>query len=380
MKVSIRYLIVSFVILSTPICQDFVQITVSVTVPIKTPQVLMVGNVPVLGNWNHSSALQLTMIDSITFSGSFSALRNTSIEYKITQGSWESEALAENSNIPVNTKLIVQGETTINHTVASWKNGEPVPGAGITGEVRYHRDFYSPQLDNRRDIIVWLPPSYSTADTNQYPVLYMHDGQNIIDPLTSFAGQDWQIDETATRLIKSGAIEEIIIVGINNTSDRTPEYSPVLAGQQYSAFIINTLKPFIDTEYRTKPEPEYTATMGSSMGGIISFHLAWDFPHVFGMAGCLSPAFLIDDLEIVDRVASYTDEIKPILLYIDNGTVGLEQKLQPAIDELIPILAQAGFEAGTSLIYSIAEDAEHNEAAWAKRAAVPLRFFYGKDN
>ena len=84
--------------------------------------------------------------------------------------------------------------------------------------------------------------------------------------------------------------------------------------------------------------------------------------------------------EIVQRVASYTGPIKPILLYIDNGTVGLERKLQPAIDELIPLLTQAGFEAGTSLIYSIAEDAEHDEAAWAKRAAVPLRFFFGKDN
>ena len=120
--------------------------------------------------------------------------------------------------------------------------------------------------------------------------------------------------------------------------------------------------------------------MGSSMGGIISFHLAWDYPHVFGMAGCLSPAFLIDDLEIVQRVASYTGPIKPILLYIDNGTVGLERKLQPAIDQMISLLKQGGFGTGTSLIYSITQDAEHNEAAWAKRVAVPLQFFFGKDN
>jgi len=380
MRNRIHLLVFYFTILSQVICQKIALINISVTVPVGTDQVILVGNIKALGNWDHSSALSLVRVDSTKYSGSFKAVTNYSIEYKFTRGSWATEALDSSGNIPRNHRYIVNGDTTIYHEISDWKDSFARKDTGITGIVSYHRNLYSPQLDNQRDIIVWLPPSYSTDNLAHYPVLYMHDGQNIIDPFTSFVGQDWQMDETATQMIKSGTINEIIIVGISYTNDRTPEYSPVLSGQQYSAFIINTLKPFIDTEYRTKPEPKFTATMGSSMGGIISFHLAWDYPHVFGMAGCLSPAFMVNEMEIVKRVASYTGANKSLLFYIDNGTVGLELKLQPAVDEMILSLEQAGFEAGTSLIYLIAQDAEHNEATWAKRVAVPLRFFFGKDN
>lgn len=377
MRISIQKLVFSFVITSRLICQDQVLITISVTVPVGTNQVILVGNIPLLGNWDHSSALPLTMVDSTTFSGSFSVLRNISIEYKLTHGSWESEALTENRMVPGNTQLTVRGDTTITHTVAIWKDTGKIPGAGITGLRNYHRDFYSLELNNRRDIIVWLPPSYSTDSLARYPVLYMHDGQNIIDPFTSFAGQDWRMDEVATELIELGKIEEIIIVGINNTDNRTAEYSPLHLGEQYSTFMINTLKPFIDSTYRTMQKPEHTAVMGSSMGGIISFHLAWEYPQTFSMAGCLSPAFLIDDNEIINRIRNYSGPEKTIKLYIDNGTIGLEQRLQPAIDELVPLLNQISFMDEHHLLYYIADGAEHNEAAWAERVYLPLVFFFG---
>ena len=377
MRISIQKLVFSFVITSRLICQDQVLITISVTVPVGTNQVILVGNIPLLGNWDHSSALPLTMVDSTTFSGSFSVLRNISIEYKLTHGSWESEALTENRMVPGNTQLTVRGDTTITHTVAIWKDTGKIPGAGITGLRNYHRDFYSLELNNRRDIIVWLPPSYSTDSLARYPVLYMHDGQNIIDPFTSFAGQDWRMDEVVTELIELGKIDEIIIVGINNTDNRTAEYSPLHLGEQYSTFMINTLKPFIDSTYRTMQKPEHTAVMGSSMGGIISFHLAWEYPQTFSMAGCLSPAFLIDDNEIINRIRNYSGPEKTIKLYIDNGTIGLEQRLQPAIDELVPLLNQISFMDEHHLLYYIADGAEHNEAAWAERVYLPLVFFFG---
>ena len=100
-------------------------------------------------------------------------------------------------------------------------NGKPK----IVGKVEYHRKFYSKTLNNRRDIIVWLPPSYKKEIHRRYPVLYMQDGQNVVDPKTAYIGIDWQIDETATRLIKSGDLQEIIIVGIYNTPERLEEYS-----------------------------------------------------------------------------------------------------------------------------------------------------------
>ena len=221
------------------------------------------------------------------------------------------------------------------------------------------------------------------------------------------------MDEVVTELIELGKIEEIIIVGINNTDNRTAEYSPLHLGEQYSAFMINTLKPFIDSTYRTMRKPEHTAVMGSSMGGIISFHLVWEYPQTFSMAGCLSPAFLIDDNEIINRIRNYSGPEKSIKLYIDNGTIGLEQRLQSAIDELVPLingmnpraspgptippqaagefnlpfssavvvreggLNQTGFTDEHRLLYYIAEGAEHNEPAWAERVHLPLVFFFG---
>ncbi len=360
-------------------CTRLATVWVLVEVPDSTTHVTIAGNLNELGNWD-PAAVPMDSLGSGQYGIKFQVRVGDTVEYKFTRGSWMTEALDGVMGIPPNYRQIVTGDTTIYHQVFAWRDSHPTPGAGITGVVRYHRNFYSPQLDNYRDLIVWLPPSYSTDSLARYPVLYMHDGQNIIDPFTSFAGQDWRIDEVATELIESGAISEIIIIGINNTDNRTAEYSPVHLGGRYSEFLINTVKPFIDTNYRTQPGPEYTAVMGSSMGGLISLHLAWEYPNVFSMAGCLSPAFMVDSSEIVSRVRQSLVPVKPIKLYIDSGTLGLEVRLQPAIDQIIPLLANRGFQEGDNLVYLIAEGAMHNEQAWAQRINVPLKFFYGKGN
>ncbi len=346
-------------------------------VPESTTSVTIPGNLDELGNWD-PAAVPLDSLDTGLYGISFQARIGSAVEYKFTRGDWATEALDSAGNIPPNHDHIVVGDTTIYHRIFAWKDSATHGKSGITGSVNYHRDFYSPELNNQRDLIVWLPPSYSTDSLAHYPVLYMPDGQNIIDPFTSFAGQDWRMDEVVTELIELGKIDEIIIVGINNTDNRTAEYSPVHLGEQYSAFMINTLKPFIDSTYRTMQKPEHTAVMGSSMGGIISFHLVWEYPQTFSLAGCLSPAFLIDDNEIINRIRNYSGPEKTIKLYIDNGTIGLEQRLQPAIDELVPLLNQTGFTDQNHLLYYIADGAEHNEAAWAERVHLPLVFFFGR--
>ena len=129
-------------------------------------------------------------------------------------------------------------------------NGKPK----IIGKVEYHRKFYSKTLNNRRDIIVWLPPSYKKEKQRRYPVLYMHDGQNIMDPRTAYIGVDWQVDENISRLIKSGDLQEIIVVGIYNTPERLEEYSDSVKGKNYMKFMVEQLKPFIDKYYRTMLE------------------------------------------------------------------------------------------------------------------------------
>ena len=196
-----------------------------------------------------------------------------------------------------------------------------------------------------------------------------------LTPATSFLGVDWQLDETVTNLIADGKMREIIMVGIYNTADRKPEYGPIHSGEKYSHFLIETIKPFIDSTYRTLSDASNTATMGSSMGGIISFHLAWEYPEVFSMAGCFSPAFLVDDKEIVKRVQS-TKQSKDVKIAILNGSVGLEIELQPAIIEMVKALNARQF---SDLIYNVFDGAEHNEAEWAIQAEVPLLYFFGID-
>ncbi len=156
----------------------------------------------------------------------------------------------------------------------------------------------------------------------------MHDGQNVFDPATSSFGYDWRADEVTDSLIKTGDINEIIIVAINNTVDRGKEYVHSNLGYAYMDFIVNKLKPFIDKQYRTLPDKENTAVCGASLGGLISLMLVWNYPQVFSKAACLSSAFKIDQLNYVDSVARYNGIKKDIKLYIDNGGIGLDAKLQ----------------------------------------------------
>lgn len=146
--------------------------------------------------------------------------------------------------------------------------------------------FYSPQLNNRRDITLYLPPSYGENPAKRYPVLYMHDGQNLFDARTAFGGVEWQVDETLDRLIGQGTVRETIVVGINNTADRISEYTPTTDPQYgggnantYLDFVQQTLKPYIDTHYRAFSGAPDTLMTGSSLGGLLSCYMRLDPRH-----------------------------------------------------------------------------------------------------
>ncbi|UUZ57297.1 hypothetical protein LP419_27405 [Massilia sp. H-1] len=159
-------------------------------------------------------------------------------------------------------------------------------------------DFASPQLGNSRQLRIYLPPSYDENPAKRYPVLYMHDGQNLFDAKTAAYGAEWGIDETANHLIASGVMDEVIVVGIDNTPDRFKEYTPCCDPKHgggkidaYQAFITDTVKPYIDKTLRTLPGRENTAIMGSSLGGIASVVIAQKRPDVFSKAGGVSSSF-----------------------------------------------------------------------------------------
>lgn len=351
-------------------------ITFIASVPDSTDNVYLIGNHPNLGNWNHSQAVKLKSINDTLFTTTVIFPTNKNIEFKFTRGDWEKEALDTNKSVPPNYSIITGESDTLAYTIHFWKDWRSFPLNEVTGNVIIHKNVYSPQLDNKRTVLVWLPPSYNNNSSKRYPVLYLHDGQNVFTSGLSLSGEEWKLDETVTALIAEQKIEEIIMVAVYHGENRTAEYSPKHQGNDYGEFLIHTVKPWIDTEYRTKSEKEYTAILGSSMGGIISFHLGWEYSNVFSMVGCLSPAFLIDNNEIVKRVKKAKN--KPYFKFtIQNGTEELEAQFQPSINKIIKYLTKKEYKNNYDYLYRIYDGAYHTESAWAIQVKDTLLFFFG---
>ena len=257
----------------------------------------------------------------------------------------------------------------------------------VTGIMRVHPRVYSPQLDNHRDIVVYLPPSYRNGDKH-YPVLYMHDGQNLFDDHASFSGE-WGIDETMELLAMEGL--EAIVVGIPNMGlCRLAEYSTFRDknlgggdGDKYIQFITDTLKPMMDKDARTLPDASHTGVMGSSMGGLITLSAICRRPDVFGFAGILSPSIWFAKDAILDAVAQL--KYKASKIYLDAGTqeyadFGEEGKAQSVkymkkMRALRDIFIKKGYETDHSLMYIEEDGGRHSEFAWRRRAGGAIRFF-----
>ena len=247
----------------------------------------------------------------------------------------------------------------------------PTGRPGMVGDLDELGVLAAPGILPRR-AFVWRPPGYDPALT--YPVLYMHDGHNLVDPATSSYGADWQVDEVAAALIAAGRIEPLLIVGAECTADRMEEYGDTDAGRAYLRFLAEDLKPLVDGRYPTRPGRESAVVMGSSMGGLISFLALFLYGEAFGGAGCLSPAF---PEALCDRVAAAPWPERPFRLYLDNGGVGLDAELQPGLDRMLEVLQEKGFRPGESLDVVADPTAEHFEDAWAARVWRPLEFFFG---
>ena len=342
-------------------------------------KIYIVGNEKEFGKWN-PAAVELEKINNKTWQKNFLFPANTTLEFKFTKGSWSNEALTNDKTVPSNYILKVERDTTFQTEISFWKEGtqpEKVFKGQITGTVKYHKNLEWEGL-KPRDVIVWLPPGYEENINEKYPVLYMHDGQNIVDPKTSTFGIDWQIDEAADSLIKQNKIQPIIIVGIYNTEDRSSEYRNIDSGFVYMDFVINKLKPLIDKTYRTKPDKGNTANGGSSLAGLTSFMFVWEHPEVFSKAICMSPAFKIENIDYVSSVEKYDGEKKKIKMFFYNGGITLEEKLQVGVDEMIKALLSKGFELNKDLYFVKDKNAEHNESSWAKRIPEALELFFCK--
>ena len=260
-----------------------------------------------------------------------------------------------------------------------------MPVDTLTGNIKRHRAFPSKVLGNRRDVLVYLPPDYRRFSRQRYPVLYLHDGQNVFDAATSFAGVEWGVDETAERLIRKQLLEPLIIVAVANMGEeRIHEYAPTPGvidarakrsrglARVYGQFLIDELKPYIDKKYRTKREAEFTGLGGSSLGGLVTLAMGILFPQAFRRLMVMSPSIWWDDFAIY-RLVDSIEEKPPLKIWLDTGTnePGWEQGR-----ELRDRLVEKGWKLFADLQYLEVEGADHSEGAWAARVDPALRFLF----
>ncbi|MCK6604081.1 MAG: hypothetical protein L6Q59_04200 [Ignavibacteriaceae bacterium] len=338
-----------------------------------TAAVYITGNQTAFGGWNPSGA-KLNKLNDTLWTGVYYFDKCTDLEYKFTLGTWKFEALNRDGLIPPNHRHKLCEDYVSEIRVEKWGG---ITG-GFKGQVTGNTKIFNlpgRDLIAGRDLIVWLPPSYESDPGREYPLLLMHDGQNIFDPATSAFGVDWQIDEAADSLMRSGRIPDVIIAGLYNSRARSKEYTPGDTGTAFMKYIVDEVIPLLKKEFRVKEGRENLYTGGSSAGGTISFMLVWNYPELFSGAMCFSPAFKIGSLDVVKYPQNHDGPEKGLRFYFDNGGAGLEARLQPGLDEMIKELNRIGYTEGRDYIVVIDKEAEHNEPAWAKRIPAALLWF-----
>ncbi|WP_343344275.1 alpha/beta hydrolase-fold protein [Sphingomicrobium sp. XHP0239] len=269
------------------------------------------------------------------------------------------------------------------------------------------------------EVFVWFPSSYEDDEDRRYPVLYMHDGQNLFDPALTNYQKEWGMDEAIARLHSRGDLREWIVVGIRSPEQRYMTLFPeklvdhlpaervaalasvsgspmiereALMGDEYLFWLTNTLKGFIDDAYRTLPGPEDTAVMGSSMGGLMSLYALAEYPDVFGQAAAVSIHYPLGEPEVGDVAANVADTTAawaryletsamrpgPNRLYMDHGTATLDQYYPPYADAFDAMMAERGWD-GAAYESRRFSGAEHDENAWRERVDIPLAFLDRED-
>jgi predicted alpha/beta superfamily hydrolase len=250
---------------------------------------------------------------------------------------------------------------------------------------RYIRvlDWTSDILPTPRDLFIYLPEAYLQDSTRSFPLLLLHDGQNLFDGYLSYVkGSTWQAGSTADQEIAAGVVQPLILVGIGNTgAERMSEYTPTpdqrLGGGQgplYARMLVEELLPWLQERYRIRSGPESTGIAGASLGGLISLAIGLRYPHVFGRIGVLSPSVWWDDRTILKDVASLPAHL-PLRIWLD---IGMAEGLQHVRDTnlLAKRLQDKGWLAGQDLLFRRIPGAAHSEEAWAARFAEVLRFLF----
>ena len=309
------------------------------------------------------------------------------LEFKFTRGSWQtSECTAEGRLVGPRLGQLNR-DTTITCRIDGWRDDFP-PSTASANVHLLDSAFYIPQLDRHRKVWIYLPEDYATSD-KRYPVLYMHDGQHLFDEATSqgrIGPIEWGVDETI-----DAATEKCIVVAVNHQADyadRVPEFLfrpnddyPAVEGPQYLAFIAETLKPYIDTHYRTLPDKAHTGLAGSSLGGLITLYGGLAYPDVFGAVGVFSPSIWMDANNVTHELTSLenTASIRQQRYYFYAGTS--ENRLKPDgtfVDmnaDAQQAMALLKKVAGPETELAIREHGRHGALDWRKAFPAFFQWF-----
>lgn len=319
-------------------------------------------------NWNPGDTRGKFKIDSSGIYHFDIKLPEGNYEYKFTRGDWSKGESTKDGKPTSNRTLNLKADTSVDISIEGWGDDFTQLPKKHTASVQVSildSAFVFPQLNTKRRIWIYLPTDYYKSK-KKYAVLYMHDGQNLFDAATAGYGE-WGIDECLDSLFAKGK-KECIVIGIDNSSlRRMNEYNPnddkkfgKGEGNLYIDFLVNTLKPFIDSHYRTLPDKENTFIAGSSMGGLISFYAVLKYPKVFGGAGVFSPSFWIApglDNELKNNAANINSK----LFFYVGGKEG-----ETMVHDMQRIESELKALSKSKMTEIVDADARHNEIAWRK--------------
>jgi len=266
-----------------------------------------------------------------------------------------------------------------------------IRGESATGDLRLH-EFYSRTFRNTRFVRVWLPPGYHNPENagRRYPVFYLNDGQNLFEASSSFTGVEWQVDETADRLIREGSVPPMVIVGLDNAGkNRIREYMPHRSmhpvmlrahGTRYPTFLFKEVMPFMDRNYRVASGPQNTGLGGSSLGALIALYTAVVRPGLIGRLLLESPSLWASNRQIIRQSRGVRQWPDRVFLATGTAEIGRKERDQSVVDdvrELSFILRRSGLD-DKRLKLVIEEGGTHHESAWARRFPEALAFLFGR--
>ncbi len=356
------------------------QLTIKITaIPANTPPGSSIYIAGTFNNWDPGDA---TKILTTLGGGQFSIVLNPpigTVKFKLTRGSWATVEGDANGNQQPDHETTYNGQPkTVELPILTWEDQSSGGGTAAPNVQVMDANFYIPQLNRNRRIWLYLPPDYGST-TKKYPVLYMHDAQNLFDAATSFAGE-WEVDESLNELHAQGDYG-CIVVGIDNgASHRLDEYSPWInpdygggEGDEYLEFIVNTLKPYIDANYRTLPGRSTTGIMGSSMGGLISMYGFAERQDVFSKAGIFSPAFWFADNNSAYHVLAHPKQGDARVYFLTGGQepAYVTQDAQAVADAM----TTAGFNANEKYFLTPG-DGQHSEWFWKREFPAAYQWLF----